>query len=136
MGIALTDRRKRQESIDCCQKAIKVNPGYSEIYSYMINQLQHTCNWPQLKMYSEKLDKLSRRNATDGRLVFESPVICMSRQFDLPRNKIISKAWRRKIAEPLKNLKLPVSFESRRQPKAKLRSVIFPAIFMIMPLHI
>jgi protein O-GlcNAc transferase len=120
MGIALTDRGKRSEAIDCFQKAIEVNPDYSEAYSYLIHQLQYTCNWPQLKIYSERLDELSRRNAADGRLILEPPFICMARQSDLSRNLIISKAWSRKIAEPLQNLKLPVSFESRRQSKPKL----------------
>jgi protein O-GlcNAc transferase len=120
MGVALTDQGKRQEAIDCLEKSIEVNPDCSEAYSYLIHQLQHTCNWPQLKMVSERLDELSRRNAADGRLILEPPFICMSRYSDLSRNLIISKAWSRKIAEPLKNLKLPVSFESRRQPKAKL----------------
>ena len=120
MGIALTDRGKRSEAIDCFQKAIEVNPDYSEAYSYLIHQLQYTCNWPQLKIYSERLDELRRRNAADGRLILEPPFICMARLSDLSRNLIISKAWSRKIAEPLKNQKLPVSFESRRQSKPKL----------------
>ena len=120
MGVALTDQGKRQEAIDCFKKAIEVNPDFSEAYSYLIHQLQHTCNWPQLKMYSERLDRLTRRNAADGRLILEPPFICMARQSDLSRNLIISTAWSRKIAEPLKNLKLAVSFESRKQPKAKL----------------
>jgi protein O-GlcNAc transferase len=120
MGLALADRGKRQGAIDCFQKAIEVNRDYSEAYSYLIHHLQHTCNWPQLKMVSERLDELGRQNAADGRLILEPPFICMSRQSDLSRNLIISKAWSRKIATPLKNLKLPVSFESRRQPKDRL----------------
>jgi len=120
MGIALTDRGNRRQAIDCFQKAIEVNPGYSEAYSYLIHQLQYTCNWLQLKIYSEKLEELSRRNAADGRLILEPPFICMARESDLSRNLIISKAWSRKITKPLKNLKLPISFESRRQSKTKL----------------
>jgi protein O-GlcNAc transferase len=120
MGIALTDRGNRREAIDCFQKAIEVNPDYSEAYSYLIHQLQHTCNWSQLKMVSERLDELSRRNAADGRLILEPPFICMTRQSDLSQNLKISKTWSRKIAAPFQNLKLPVSFESRRLPKAKL----------------
>jgi protein O-GlcNAc transferase len=120
MGIALADRGKRSEAIDCFQKAVEVNPDCSEAYSYLIHQLQYICNWPQLKIYSERLDELSRRNAADGRMTLEPPFICMARQSDLSRNLIISKAWSRKIAVPLKNLKLPVSFESRSQSKPKL----------------
>ncbi|MFC1881553.1 tetratricopeptide repeat protein [Thermodesulfobacteriota bacterium] len=120
MGVALTDQGKRQEAIDCLQKAIEVNPHYSDAYSYLIHQLQHTCNWPKLKMVSERLAELSRQKAVDGRLILEPPFICMSRQSELSRNLAISKAWSRKITEPLKNLKMPVSLENRRQPKAKI----------------
>jgi protein O-GlcNAc transferase len=120
MGIALTDRGNRREAIACFQKAIDVNPDYSEAYSYLIHQLQHTCNWSQLKIFSERLDELSRRNTADGRLILEPPFICMTRQSDLLQNLKISKTWSRKIAAPFHNLKPPLSFESRRQPKAKL----------------
>ena len=120
MGLALTDQGNRKEGIECLKKAIEVNPNCTGAYSYLIHQLQHTCDWPKLTRVSERLAELSRQKAADGRLILEPPFICMSRQSELSRNLTIAKAWSRKISEPLKNLKLPVSLENRRQPKAQV----------------
>jgi protein O-GlcNAc transferase len=120
MGVALTEQGKRQEAIDYFQKAIEINPEYSEAYSYLIHQLQHTCNWRSLKIYSEMLDKLNRQTCEGKPFFVEPPFISMTRHSDLCQHLTISKAWSRKITQPLQNVKLPFSFETRRQKKRKL----------------
>jgi protein O-GlcNAc transferase len=120
MGVVLAEQNRRDEAIDCFQKAIEIKPDYAEAYSYLIHQLQHTCNWRSLKICSERLDKLNRQTGEGKPFFVEPPFISMARHSDLCWHLTISKAWSRKITQPLQNVKLSFSFETRRQKKRKL----------------
>ena len=120
MGVVLAEQGRRDEAIDCFQKAIEIKPDYAEAYSYLIHQLQHTCNWRSLKICSERLDELNRQTGEGKPFFVEPPFISMARHSDLCRNLTISKAWSRKITQPLQNVKLSFSFKTRRQKKRKL----------------
>jgi len=120
MGVVLAEEGRRDEAIDCFQKAIAINPDYAEAYSYLIHQAQHTCDWHLMSRFSERLDILIRRATDNGQSIIEPPFICMARNSDPVMNLTVAKTWSRKIEQPLQNVKLPFSFETRRQKKPKL----------------
>jgi protein O-GlcNAc transferase len=120
MGVVLAEKGRRDEAVACFQKAIEINPDYVEACSYLVHQFQYTCNWPSLKIYSERLEELRRRSG-DGKPIFtEPPFISITRHSDLDRQLTIAKEWCRKIAKPLLNLNRPFSFVTQRQKKRKL----------------
>jgi protein O-GlcNAc transferase len=120
MGVVLAEESRLDAAIDCFQKAIAISPNYAEAYSYLIHQLQHTCDWNLLVRFSEKLELLITRAKNKGQFIVEPPFICMARNSDPVMNLTVAKTWSRKIEKPLQNLKLPFSFETRRQKKFKL----------------
>jgi protein O-GlcNAc transferase len=120
MGVILAKKDRRDEAIDCFQKAIAINPDYAEAYSYLIHQLQHTCDWQRMSCFSERLDILIQRATDKAQSIIQPPFICMARNSDPVMNLTVAKTWSRKIEQPLQNVKLPFSFEIRRQKKPKL----------------
>jgi protein O-GlcNAc transferase len=120
MGVVLAEQGRRDEAIDCFQKAIAINPDYAEAHSYLIHQLQHSCDWHLMSRFSEKLDILIRRAADNGQSISQPPFICMARNSDPVMNLTVAKTWSRKIEQPLQTVKLPFSFETRRQKKPRL----------------
>ena len=120
MGVVLAEMGRRDEAIDCFQKAIAVNPEYAEAYSYLVHQLQQICDWRLMSRFSEKLDILIRRAMDNGQSVIQPPFICMARNSDPAMNLNVAQTWSRKIEQPLRNVKLPFSFETRRQKKPRL----------------
>jgi protein O-GlcNAc transferase len=120
LGVVLAENGRRDEAIECFQKAIAVNPDYAEAYSYLVHQLQHTCNWHLMSRFSEKLDILIRRARDKGQSIIQPPFICMARNSDPIMNLTVAQTWSRKIKQPLQNVKLPFSFETRRREKPRL----------------
>ena len=120
MGVILAEKDRRDEAIDCFQKAIAINPDYAEAYSYLIHQLQHTCDWQRMSCFSERLDILIQRATDKAQSIIQPPFICMARNSDPVMNLTVAKTWSRKVGQPLQNVKLPFSFEIRRQKKPKL----------------
>ncbi|MEJ2163890.1 MAG: tetratricopeptide repeat protein [Desulfobacterales bacterium] len=120
MGLVLAEQGRRDEAIDYIHKAIEIRPDYVEAYSYLTHQLQYTCNWDSLKIYSERLDELSSRTDEGNPFFVEPPFIGMARHFDLDRHLKNSMRWCRKFSQPLKNVKPAFRFDIRRQEKQKL----------------
>ncbi|MGD9120638.1 MAG: hypothetical protein PVG59_08145, partial [Desulfobacterales bacterium] len=120
MGITLADMGRRRAAIDCFQKAITINPGYTETYSYLIYQLQYICDWDWLEAYSQRLDQTVCQTVFSDPVMSEPPFIRMARDSDLSQQLINARAWCRKIVQPLQNLRLPFSFEGRRQKTGKI----------------
>jgi protein O-GlcNAc transferase len=120
MGVILAKQGRGDEAIEFFQKAIAISPDYDETYSYLIHELQHTCDWRRLFQFSQKLDLLIRRAKARGQVIVEPPFICMARCSDPAVNLANAKAWSRKILQPLSNAKTPFAFAVRRQQKHKL----------------
>jgi tetratricopeptide (TPR) repeat protein len=64
------------------QEAIRLKPQLDEAHSYLTHQLQYTCNWHLLKIYSEKLDGLCRKTCQASIPMIEPPFISMARHCD------------------------------------------------------
>jgi protein O-GlcNAc transferase len=120
MGVVMAEGGRRNEAIDCFQKAIAISPDYAEAYGYLIHQAQHVCDWTLMSRLSEKLDFLIRRAQDNGQCIVQPPFICMARNSDPVMNLAVAKTWSCKIGQPLQKVKLPFSFEARRQKKPKL----------------
>ena len=120
LGLCFEKQAKVAEAISSFEKAIQIKPNYVEAYSYLIHQYQHNCDWQRLMQYSKHLDELNRPAADHRKSCAEPPFISMARHSDLSQGLINARAWCRKIVQPLQNLKLPFSFESRRSETRKL----------------
>jgi protein O-GlcNAc transferase len=120
LGLCYEKQAKVAEAISSFEKAIQIKPNYAEAYSYLIYQYQHNCDWQRLIQFSKRLDELNRQIAGNRKSGAEPPFICMARHSDLSQQLMNARAWCRKIVQPLQNLKLPFSFERRRQEISKL----------------
>ena len=120
MGVVLAEQGRRDEAIDRLQKAIEIKPDYLDAYSHLIHQLQYTCNWLSLKIYSERLDELIDRTSEGKPIFAEPPFISMARHSDLYQLLTNSKRWCRKFIQTLQEVKPKYSFDSRRQEKHML----------------
>jgi protein O-GlcNAc transferase len=120
LGLCFEKQAKVAEAISSFEKAIQIKPNYTEAYSYLIHQYQHNCDWQRLVQFSKRLDDLNRQTAGNRKSCAEPPFICMARHADLAQQLMNARTWCRKIVQPLQNLKLPFSFERRRQEISKL----------------
>ena len=120
LGLCFERQAKVAEAISSFEKAIQIKPNYIEAHSYLIHQYQHNCDWQRLIQFSKRLNELDRQAADNRKSCAEPPFIFMARHSDLSQNLINARAWCRKTFQPLQNLKLPFSFESRRSQIGKL----------------
>jgi protein O-GlcNAc transferase len=120
LGLCFEKQAQAAEAISCFEKAIQIKPNYTEAYSYLIHQCQHTCDWQRLMQFSKRLDQLNRQAADRGGFCAEPPFIRMTRDADLAQQLINARVWCRKIVQPLQSLRMPFTFEPRRQKIGKL----------------
>ena len=92
-GIALKSLGRHDEAIPCFQKAIELRPGYTEACSYLVHQLQQTCDWKGFKFFSSMLDDFTNQAIMLGEKIHEPSFINITRNDNLQQNFIVAQKW-------------------------------------------
>jgi protein O-GlcNAc transferase len=118
-GIALKSLGRHDESVQYFQKAIELKPGYAEACSYLVHQLQQTCDWKGFSFFSSMLDDFTNQAIMLGKKIYEPPFINITRNDNLQQNFIVAQQWCADISKCSESFEAFL-FDDRKHFKKKI----------------
>jgi protein O-GlcNAc transferase len=103
LGCLLDKRGKVAQAIEALEKALELEPNYSESKTTLRHQYMHACSWSKLEALNTSIDDQALRISGDGRTA-ETPFFSVVRSDDASANLAIAKSWASHIEERFKPL--------------------------------
>ncbi|UCD82320.1 MAG: tetratricopeptide repeat protein [Desulfobacterales bacterium] len=120
LSVAFRNLNNMDQAIACCSKALQIRPDYSDSAAYLVQLLQHACEWEKLPDASDRLDRLTQKELDRGEKTSEQPMLSQRRHSDPGRNLAIAESWSRDIQRRAAGLDIHFSFAERKSVKKEM----------------
>jgi len=120
LAVAFRGRNNLDQAIACCRKALQTRPDHPDSLAYLVQLLQHACQWEMLPDTADQLDRLTEDALDQGHKTAEQPMLSLRRHSDPQRNLAVAQSWSRKIAARAAVSGIKFSFVDRHVFKKKI----------------
>jgi protein O-GlcNAc transferase len=120
LGERLFEKKDLNGAIEATDRALDLQPNYTEALANLANQLRQACDWPDLAKVEAELDKQTEPAIAAGRKSGEPPMLCLIRSPDPLRHRAIADAAARHLMQRMRSRGVDFPMETRRRKRDRI----------------
>ncbi|MEX1107706.1 MAG: tetratricopeptide repeat protein [Dongiaceae bacterium] len=120
LGERLFEKKDLNGAIEATDRALDLQPGYTEALANLSNQLRQACDWPDLAKVETELDAQTADAIASGQKTGEPPMLSLIRSPDPARHRAIADATSRHLVQRMRARGAAFSMVERRRKRERI----------------